>query len=476
MIRGEYPAPKMLRELERDELTPAILFRSSRRQCDVDVEQIGRQNNLEQSAERRGAILNVLEKTYLKYGLEREIVEKHPQYETLLEYGVGAHHAGQLLVWRLVLEEVMSAGLLRMMIATGTVAAGVDFPARTAIVTAHSKRGAEGFKTLTSSEFQQMSGRAGRRGKDAVGVCAIAPSQFSDARVLHEVADRPPEPLRSAYFAAPSTVLNLLKFRNSDDLRLLVSKSLASYLDSQRALLMRVEAEVVQESLQQKNLDEKRLKREEKRVRKMLRDAEELESEQLRLLEISLKGLEALGHVERGVLTEKGSWAAELCTNLVLELAEAIDTHLITQLDEIRLLGVIASIAGESHRAYFSLRKNPVEKKYYEEMTKLVERVASNYQGSPFATEVHVLPDAAVTVISWAEANSWEEYSSYLRLAGVADGDVSRIISQTADHLHQLTRLTESHPELARTAENARALLMRPPITDGYNLVEEVKG
>src|SRR5690606_25756804 len=110
-----------------------------------------------------------IEEIAARYDLDVSLVHSHPQDASLLTSGVGAHHAGQLLMWRLILEELMAASLLRILVATGTVAAGVDFPARTVMITAHTRRGAEGYQKLTSSEFQQMSGRAGRRGKDTVG-------------------------------------------------------------------------------------------------------------------------------------------------------------------------------------------------------------------------------------------------------------------------------------------------------------------
>ena len=134
------------------------------------------------------------------------------------------------------------------------------------------------------------------------------------------------------------------------------------------------------------------------------------------------------------------------------------------------LVGLVASIAGDPHRPYLGIRKNPIREEYFEKMQIAVDRVAALYEGSPFASEVAVLRDAAVTVLTWLEAESWTEFSGYLRLAGVAEGDVARLISQTADHLHQLSRLNESHPELAIQAQEARRLLLRPPITDAFEV------
>jgi ATP-dependent RNA helicase HelY len=468
VMQGEFPISKILFELQGDDLLPAILFRTSRRQCDLDVEKVADYGRLQVTAAHQRLVEEAVHEVVKRYSMEPEVIFNHPQYKSLVKAAVGAHHAGQLLVWRLVLEELMSKGLLRILVATGTVAAGVDFPARTVIVTAHSKRGTEGFKVLTSSEFQQMSGRAGRRGKDAVGICLMAPGPYCDARVLHEVAQRPPEPLRSAYFAAPSTVLNLLKHRNVDDLRYTVSKSLAAFLDRRNAEGLRHKAEEEEKRVAGAELTGERLKKAEKRVRRELREAEQLEMRQQLGLETSLNGLERLGHVENGSLTEKGLWAAELCTSLVLELAEAIADHIFTDLTEEELVGLVASIAGDSYRTYFSLKRNPINPEYYKKLEAAVARVKDSYLGSQFASEVVVQPSASVTVLTWMEAENWGEYSALLRLAGVAEGDAARLITQTADHLQQISRLAETHTELARRAGDARRILLRPPVTDSY--------
>jgi superfamily II RNA helicase len=311
-----------------------------------------------------------------------------------------------------------------------------------------------------------MAGRAGRRGKDAVGVCVITPSKFSDARVLLEVSKRPPEPLRSAYFAAPSTVLNLLKYRNVDDLQFTVERSLAAFLDRKNASRMREEALNEQSDIEQEgHLSGEKLKRVEKRIRRKLREADELEKKQETSLAQSLDGLRALGYVEVGSLTEKGYWAAELCTSLVLQLGEAISDGLFDECALFELVGLVASIAGDPHRPYFRLKANPIKPELFTKMGQVVARVAERYQG-PGGSDVTVLPDAALTVITWMDSETWPEFSGLLRLSGVADGDVARLVSQTADHLNQLTRLEKTHPILAQSAKVGRARLLRPPFSE----------
>jgi|694.fasta_scaffold05139_4 ATP-dependent RNA helicase HelY len=466
MMQGDFPVSIILRELEHDDLLPAILFRTARKQCDADIEALARNQHAILPLDRQERLTQEVKTIIQKYSFEPEFITAYPQYQALIATGVGAHHAGQLLIWRLLLEELMSRGMLRMMVATGTVAAGVDFPARTAVVTAHSKRGSEGFSVLSASEFQQMAGRAGRRGKDAVGVCLITPSKFSDARVLLEVSKRPPEPLKSAYFAAPSTVLNLLKYRNVDDLEFTVERSLGAFLNRRDASRLREEALIEQGEIEADgDLRGEKRKKAEKRVRRKLRDADEIEKKQETALALSLDGLRKLGYVEGGSLTEKGYWSAELCTSLVLQLAESLSDGLFDECALFELVGLVASIAGDPHRPYFKLKANPVKPELFKRLEAIVERVKESYQG-PGASEIAVLPDAALTVITWMDSESWAEFSGLLRLSGVADGDVARLVSQTADHLNQITRLEKTHPVLAQSAKVGRARLLRPPFSE----------
>lgn len=457
----DYPVKDILQELIKDNLLPAILFRTSRKQCEIDVIRIGRSKGHHLNKEQTTCIREAIEEIIDKYSMEREVVYKHPQFNTLITSGVGAHHAGQLLLWRLLLEELMGKGLLRLMVATGTVAAGVDFPARTVVITAHSRRDNEGYNILTPSEFQQMSGRAGRRGKDKVGFCLVAPSIFCDARIIADIIKKDVEPLRSKYYPSPPTVLNLMKYRTVDDLDYTVRRSLASFYD-------RKEAEALRRSAKELENGKDRSPKLEKKIRRLYRKAREIEERQITQLQRVLRGLETLGHIEGGVLTKKGLWAANLHTNVVLELAEAIDRGIFDGVGLVEVVGLVASISGTSYKTYLTSRENPLPKELYTKMSEVVDVVAQAYERPPGVDIVDVMPSAANTVLLWMESKTWEEFSGLLRLSGVAEGDAARLVTQTADNLHQVSRLHETHKELALLAEEGRNAILRPPLVEFY--------
>src|SRR6476661_4525126 len=123
---------------------------------------------------------------------------------------------------------MMSAGLLNAIFATSTVAAGVDFPARTVVISNADTRGNEGWRTLTASELKKMTGRAGRRGKDKFGFAVLSPGQFQNPKKIAELLKASPDPLESQFRATYTTLLNLLDaFGSFEQVREIAAKSFA---------------------------------------------------------------------------------------------------------------------------------------------------------------------------------------------------------------------------------------------------------
>ena len=134
----------------------------------------------------------------------------HKHRKMIVNAGVASHHAGHIPAWKLLIEKMMSGGLLNAIFATSTVAAGVDFPARTVVISNADVRGNEGWRPLKASELQQMTGRAGRRGKDNVGFVVLVPGQFQNPKKISELLKAPPDALESQFRATYTSLLNLL--------------------------------------------------------------------------------------------------------------------------------------------------------------------------------------------------------------------------------------------------------------------------
>ena len=220
----EIPPHKLISALRGYNLLPAIVFLPTRRKCDEAATEVAGDKSQKtdgEKFERRQQLFN----EFLSANPE---IKTHKHAKILVNAGVASHHAGHIPPWKLLVEKMMSSGLLNAIFATSTVAAGVDFPARTVVITNADARGNDGWRSLTTSELQQMTGRAGRRGKDNVGFAVLVPGQFQNPKKIAELLKTQPDPLESRFRATYTTLLNLLDaFKNFEQLREIAERSYA---------------------------------------------------------------------------------------------------------------------------------------------------------------------------------------------------------------------------------------------------------
>ncbi|HEY6805267.1 MAG TPA: hypothetical protein VI306_16950 [Pyrinomonadaceae bacterium] len=201
----EMPSATLLSALQSYNLLPAIVFMPTRRRCDQAASEAALSRR-DPNEGRREARLEFMR----SFVAQNPEVRGHRHWDTIIRGGVASHHAGHIPAWKLVIERLMSAGLLDAIFATATVAAGVDFPARTVVLTGADARTGSGWRALSASELQQMTGRAGRRGRDNVGFVVAAPGLHQDPEQIAQLLRASPDPLVSQFRATYTTLLNLL--------------------------------------------------------------------------------------------------------------------------------------------------------------------------------------------------------------------------------------------------------------------------
>ena len=210
--RLPYRAPRrteMVEELEYREMLPAIVFIFSRAACDDAVRQVVRDGvRLTESAERQ-AIRQVVERRVESLEDDDLGVLGYDEWLEGLERGVAAHHAGLVPIFRETVEECFAAGLLKVVFATETLSLGINMPARSVVIERFTKYGGAGRATLTSGEYLQLTGRAGRRGLDEEGHAVVLWSSEITFAEAARVASAPPPDLRSAFRPTYNLAVNL---------------------------------------------------------------------------------------------------------------------------------------------------------------------------------------------------------------------------------------------------------------------------
>ena len=217
------PPEAVIEKLQEMDMLPAIYFVFSRRGCELAMQ-----------ACRSVVRLTASEAAELDASIEAALVETpslrgHPHLPFLYE-GLAVHHAGLLPHWKALVERLYQQGLIKAVFATETLAAGVNMPARTTVISAISKYSGEGHRPLRASEFLQMSGRAGRRGMDREGHVVILfhpkESVLAAARLARAAAD----PLESNFRPSYGMVLNLLQRHSRPQCRELIERSFGQFL------------------------------------------------------------------------------------------------------------------------------------------------------------------------------------------------------------------------------------------------------
>jgi superfamily II RNA helicase len=226
--RGSIPVPSLtdvLARLDDRDMLPAIYFIFSRRGCDQAVAEVG---NFSLVNEAEAAELKRIIDDFLHRNPE---AERFGQKEALLK-GVAAHHAGILPAWKGLVEELFGRGLIKVVFATETLAAGINMPARTTVISTLSKRTDKGHRLLNASEFLQMAGRAGRRGMDERGYVVAVQTRFEGAKEASYLATAKADPLASQFTPSYGMVLNLLQTHTLEEAKELVERSFGQYLST----------------------------------------------------------------------------------------------------------------------------------------------------------------------------------------------------------------------------------------------------
>lgn len=208
---------------ERDML-PAIYFIFSRRGCDKAVRDLGKICLVSPDEQAR-----IQERLDAFMAATPEAVRDGGHDDALLR-GIAAHHAGVLPAWKELIEELFQQGLVKVVFATETLAAGINMPARSTVISALSKRTERGHRALMGSEFLQMAGRAGRRGLDSQGYVVTVQSRFEGVREAGQLATSPADPLVSQFTPSYGMVLNLLQRYELSKAKELVERSFGRYL------------------------------------------------------------------------------------------------------------------------------------------------------------------------------------------------------------------------------------------------------
>ncbi len=430
-------------ELAEQGMLPAIYFVFSRKGCDAAVLTCGHLQLLSEEEQDR------VEAFIERYTADYPSVADHPHLPYLFR-GLAVHHAGMLPTWKVLVERLFQANLVKVVFATETLAAGINMPARTTVLASISKRTDEGNRILTASEFLQMSGRAGRRGMDRVGHVVVVASPFQTLADAQRLATAPADPLGSHFTPTYGMVLNLLQRHTLEEARYLITRSFGEFLDELR--LSRLHRR------KRRKAEEKLRKQEENP------DSDFATGNWRRFLGLR-DVLEHYSYLEADHPTRHGVTAAAFRAEHELLVAEAMFSGAVDGLSPSGLAAVATALIGEELRPSAFVKVQPMGRtmQAIQQLVKLAReiRIVQNRHRVDQNTRIHM--DCSGLTQLWAEEADWEEVMS---LTNLDEGDVVRVLRRTVDLLEQIYHAPMLDENIRFLARDAIQAMDREPVRE----------
>ena len=434
----------MLHALEREDLLPVIVFIFSRAACDDAVHQCRRDGLLFTTPEERHEIERIAHAKLAGFSDEDLRALEYDDFMDCLRRGLSMHHAGMVPAFREIVEACFELNLLAVVFATETLALGVNMPARSVALERFSKYSDAGRKFLTSGEFSQMTGRAGRRGLDDEGHAIVCFANEVALADVGRVALAPPSDLHSSFRPTYNFTANLI-----------------NHFEFDTAL------EVVQRSYAQFETD-----------RRPTGSKRPLGDQMVARHHV----LEELGYAVGWELTASGQLLRSIYHECDLLIAESISAGIFGGLEPAQLAGLLSCFVFESKRS--SRTPNAARQVTTKKKRTLNDRLGQERRGnmSDRLSEITVIgatireiegrfivpsakePDGkfATTIAAWARGAS---LGTVLDLADVeigqtSPGDFVRNAKQVADLCEQLARMSDL-TGVAEVAVAARDAVLR---------------
>lgn len=199
---------KIVKMIMERKFQPVIIFSFSRRECEQHAMSMSKLDF--NSQEEKDIVEQVFRNAILCLNEEDRTLPAIELMLPLLQRGIAVHHSGLLPIIKELVELLFQEGLVKALFATETFAMGLNMPAKTVVFSSVKKWDGDSHRYIGSGEYIQMSGRAGRRGKDDRGICIIMIDEQMEMNTLKDMVLGKPAPLVSTFRLSYYSILNLM--------------------------------------------------------------------------------------------------------------------------------------------------------------------------------------------------------------------------------------------------------------------------
>jgi antiviral helicase SKI2 len=185
ITKMHYKIEEIVDYLDNKDLCPAVIFVFSIKRITEYSKMLSLKNLVPRN--QQNEISNFFRSVVSTMPPEDRKIPQVKELEEILQSGIGVHHAGLLPILKEAIEVLYSRGLIKILFATTSFSIGLNMPTRTVVFTDLYKYNDTSRVILSSSEYLQMCGRAGRRGIDTIGNVFILLSELSNYNEMDDV-------------------------------------------------------------------------------------------------------------------------------------------------------------------------------------------------------------------------------------------------------------------------------------------------
>ncbi len=457
--------------LRSQDLLPAIYFLFSRQGCDDAAQLLLRSGINLVDEHERDQIAKIIETHLNSLGDTEKVALNYDGFVETLQRGIGSHHAGLVPQFKEVVELCFTRGLLKIIFATETLALGINMPARTVVIDKLTKYNGETHEFLTTSQYSQLTGRAGRRGIDTSGTAVVLWSPYVDFSQVAELAMSGDYPLNSSFRPNYNMAANLINSYDEKVAVELLSKSFAQFQtvdaiakgSSRTRKLERRAAKLQQVKDDGRKLDRSeqlRLKRISKELSKSEAKNDAVLEELPNQFDSVLSILEQRGHTAGWSLTSSGKALLSIFHESDLLIVEALEAGLFSGLDEASFAALLSVFCYEERRRDFTGTTwfpSETVRSRFAEIEHQAKRLAQLEKKADLEPTRSVDPGFISAAYGWAVGG---DLADVLEVDEFPVGDFCRVVKKIADLAQQIGKLTEDK-QLASTALGAKAAIDR---------------
>lgn len=415
--RERVPPPSyrdLIKMLVTQKALPCIYFVFSRAKTQEYARTLAQKNDLLNPAES-SEVSQFLSNEFR--ALSKEVLSLKSAYDLrfCLGRGIAFHNAGILPEMKHIVETLFGKGLIKVLFATETFAVGINMPAKTVCFDGLRKYTGVGFRYLSTKEYFQMAGRAGRRGIDKKGLAvAIIHRPSLEMDVVERMTKKDIEPLKSQFRLTPNTVLNMINLHSPEEIKQILMMNFFSY-----------------QQLKGKGSDNRILGSIKARFTKLI------------------KTLNRLSYIEGGQLTNLGYFASKMFA-YELEATELFARSNTSAFDEHDILLLTASLVYESKRGVRFFRiydpKRTSRLLHIIEQNKILRKGKWDSQLEKMNAIIDPLMQG-------------KKFIEILKNTNMPEGDLIRILMRIVDMLEQIDRATIEDEALRSKVRNCKELI-----------------